>query len=108
MIFSTQFKIFNIILIGVFTAPISGVYMLMVYTYQVPDQKGPMFIKSNDIDLCRMWVNPEVDATGACSAVAQLVIGDSMRGTGSSVDPTTLNEFYSGFVSHIISDNLTA
>ena len=84
--------------------------MLMVYANPFSDENGAgtLFIKNNDIELCQMWVNPAADDTGSCSAIAQLAVGDSVRVTGSSANPATLHSFCSGFIGHIISDNLTA
>ena len=85
-----------------FEPPIDGTYALTVYILGVANYNGPAIIKNNDNELCRTYT------TGTCSVVAQLAIGDSVRVTGDSIDPTAIEATYSGFLGHIISDNLTA
>ena len=91
-----------------FEPPIDGVYLLTVYAIATPDQDGPVIIKNNDVELCRTWVAATSIETGTCSAVAQLAVGDSVRVTGDSSFAATIEAVYSGFVGHIISDNLSS
>ena len=84
-----------------------GVYFLTAYAQSYGGDAGNMFIKNNDAVLCQAYVYPTSGIAESCSAIVQLDIGDSVRVTGASSDPTTLTALYSGFVGHIISDNLT-
>ena len=99
--------IFHVFL-GVFNPPVDGTYLLTVYAITVGTDGGPMYIKKNDAVLCSAWVVEANAYTATCSAVTQLAVGDSVRVTGSSSNPATIQAPYCGFVGHIISDNLTA
>ena len=67
-----------------------------------------MFIKNNDVELCQTWVSiGSGGEIGKCTVIVELVMGDSVRVTGDSSDPAIIEATRSGFVGHIISDNLT-
>ena len=83
-------------------------YVLTVYGVPLHTQSGPIFIKNNDQVLCQGFITTGTGyEAGTCTAVAQLAIGDSVRVTGDSADPATIQDAFSGFTGHIISDNLT-
>ena len=88
-----------------FTAPVSGVYLLSVYAQTVGAQLGGMFIKKNDEILCHAEVG---DAAGynnaSCMAIAELTPGDSVRVTGESGRSVTIQGGPSGFAGHLIQE----
>ena len=87
---------------GVFEPPVSGLYLLTVYAVTTTVASGPIYIKNNDEVLCEGWVaNADLD-TATCSAIAELAVGDSVRVTGDSSDPSTIEDGSSGFTGHII------
>ena len=89
--------------LGVFEPPFDGVYLLTAYAVSY-NLDGPMYIKNNDVVLCSTWITHAGTETTTCSAVAQLAIGDSVRVTGESDNPATIDGKYAcGFVGHIIS-----
>ena len=92
---------------GVFEPPIDGVYLLTAYVITAGSDGGDLYIKNNDAVLCSAWVPGANFYTATCSAVAQLAVGDSVRVTGNSANPTSISAPHSGFAGHIISDNLT-
>ena len=68
-----------------------------------------MYIKNNDVVLCQAYIPQGGEGEmGTCTAIAQLVTGDSVRVTGDSGNPAQIQGSWSGFTGHIISDNLTA
>ena len=66
-----------------------------------------MYIKSNADILCAAWATDTGAETSSCTAVAQLVVGDTVRVTGDSDNHATIRTPQSLFVGHIISDNLS-
>ena len=82
-----------------------GVYVLMVYACTTSTANGPMYLRNNDNILCQTWLpeDANVHATGTCTAVAELIVGDSVRVTGSSDDPAAIHGGQSGFAGFIIS-----
>ena len=64
-----------------------------------------MHLRNNDDILCETWITAasDVATTGTCTAVAELVVGDSVRVTGSSDDPANIAGRDSGFAGFIIS-----
>ena len=93
---------------GVFIPPVDGVYLLTTQAITEGTLGGHMFIKKNDEILCQTYVYPADAYASSCSAVAQLAAGDSVRVTGNSDQPASIDAAYSGFAGHIISDKLTA
>ena len=68
-----------------------------------------MYVKNNDFVLCTMRITENKGQTGAsCSVIVQLEIGDSVRVTGDGADAARIQGVNSGFVGHIISDEITA
>ena len=86
---------------GVFSPPISGTYLLTVYTRN-NGKNGYIQIKSDDALLCRALVGD--DGYGAklisCTAVASLNTSNSVRVTGQTSDPADIEE--AGFAGHLI------
>ena len=82
-----------------------GVYVLTVYARTTSTANGPMYLRNNDNILCQTWLpeDANVHATGTCTAVAELIVGDSVRVTGSSDDPAAIHGGQSGFAGFIIS-----
>ena len=62
-----------------------------------------MYIRNNDDVLCRTWISSGAGITGTCTAVAELLVGDSVRVTGDSDDPAVIYSQQSGFAGFIIS-----
>ena len=89
---------------GVFEPPVNGVYVLTVYALTESIENGPMFLRNNDDVLCQTWLPQDQDVlgTGTCTAVVELVVGDSVRVTGSSDIPAIISGGYSGFAGFII------
>ena len=104
-----EFKTKSNPFLGVFNPPIDGVYLLTVYAVPTQEQNGEMYIKNNDVILCTGYITAGTGyEAGTCSAIAELVVGDSVRVTGNSGGPAVMNAPYCGFTGHIISDNLSA
>ena len=86
----------------------TGVYLLTVYGVPRHTDDGPIYIKNNNAVLCRGFISKESGyEAGTCTAVAQLAVGDSVRVTGESSWRGYVQQLYTGFAGHIISDNLT-
>ena len=96
------------IIAGVFQPPEAGVYLLTAYAVSYGSASGYMYIKNNDAVLCQVYVYESNAYSATCSTIAQLAVGDSGRITGSSSYSASIQSGWSGFVGHIISDNLTA
>ena len=82
-----------------------GVYALTMYGGSTAEDGGPMYLRNNDNVLCRTWITGGggLFTTGMCTAVAELVVGDSVRVTGGSGDPAIIAGEASGFAGFIIS-----
>ena len=88
---------------GTFEPPVAGVYLLTVYATTAAISNGPIFIKSNDAVLCQGYVtSTSGQETAACTAVAELAVGDSVRVTGDSDAPAVIYADTAGFAGHII------
>ena len=90
---------------GVFEPPLDGVYVLTVYARSTSATNGPIYLRNNDDILCETWITEDqsVKATGTCTAVAELIVGDSVRVTGDSDNPAAIHGGQSGFAGFIIS-----
>ena len=95
-------------ILGVFHAPVSGLYLLSVYATTGNDA-GYLFIKKNDEDICRTWItagqSPADDVghdKGTCTGITELTPGDSVRVTGNTDDPARIQGSDSGFIGHLI------
>ena len=95
-------------ILGVFHAPVSGLYLLSVYATTGNDA-GYLFIKKNDKDICRTWItagqSPADDVghdKGTCTGITELTPGDSVRVTGNTDDPARIQGSDSGFIGHLI------
>ena len=90
---------------GVFEPPVDGVYVLTIYGRTSSVTNGPMYLRNNDDILCSTWITEDYDlfTTGTCTAVVELVVGDSVRVTGSSENPAVIAGGDSGFTGFIIS-----
>ena len=90
---------------GVFEPPVDGVYVLTIYGRSTHTANGPMYLRNNDDILCTTWITEgsNLGTTGTCTAVVELVVGDSVRVTGSSDDPGIIAGDQSGFAGFIIS-----
>ena len=86
----------------------NGVYVLTIYASSTSTANGPMFLRNNDDILCQTWITEtsNLQPTGTCTAVVELVVGDSVRVTGNSDDPAVINGGTSGFAGFIISWNI--
>ena len=93
--------------LGIFEPPVDGVYIITAYAVTWGYDDGPMYIKNNGDVLCQAHVYPSEGIAFSCSAIVQLVIGDSVRVTGDNANPGAIQAIWSGFVGHIINDNLT-
>ena len=91
-----------------FDPPVDGVYLLTTYALSIGADGGDMYIKNNEDILCTAYIYPAPSYIATCSTIVQLAAGDSVRVTGSSSDPASINAPYCGFAGHIISDNLTS
>ena len=96
-----------ILVLGVFRAPASGVYLLTLYGLTVGPMLGPMNIKRNDEILCIAEIGDQATWNAAsCTAIAELTPGDSVRVTGDSDRPITISAGSSGFAGHLIQEYL--
>ena len=91
----------------VFRPPVDGVYQLTVYNLVATTDGGSIFIRQNDDVLCQGWLRNEASAhTATCTAVAELIEGDSVRVTGNGDNPADLRgDLQSGFTGFLIYDS---
>ena len=90
-------------IVGVFEPPLDGVYVLTVYAVTTGVNAGLVYIKNNDNILCQAHITQDNgQATGTCTAIVELTTDDSVRVTGGSSDPATIQVGKSGFVGHYI------
>ena len=91
--------------LGVFRPPLDGVYVLTVYGLLTGSDYGGIYIRQNDNILCKGYLR-EHDDTATCTAVAELIVGDSVRVTGESGNPSALRgDSWSGFTGFLIYDS---
>ena len=91
---------------GVFRPPVDGVYQLTFYGLVATNDGGHVYIKQNDNILCRGYLRPEQYDTATCTAIAELIEGDSVRVTGDTNVPADLNgASQSGFTGVLIYDS---
>ena len=83
---------------GVFRHPVDGVYQLTFY--------GLVATGDNNV-LCQGWLRSGVDVdTATCTAIVELIEGDSVRVTGNSGYPADLRGgLQSGFAGFLIYDS---
>ncbi len=66
---------------------------------------GQLLIKRNDEVLCTAYVRMDGGSgayTSTCTAIVELLMTDSVRVTGNSDDPASIQATYSGFAGHLI------
>ena len=89
----------------VFTASVSGVYLLTVCSRTYGPMHGTMFIKKNDQILCHAGIgDPATWNTASCTGITELSPGESVRVTGSSDSPIIIHGGRSGFAGHLIQE----
>ena len=92
-------------MLGVFSAPSPGVYLLTVYGQTEVAMLGSMRVKKNDQILCHAEVGDQATWNSAsCTAIVELTPEDFVRVTGSSDEPLTINAHNSGFAGHLIQE----
>ena len=92
-------------ILGVFNAPVPGLYLLTVYGQTVGPQFGSIHLMKNDQALCYASIGDDTTwNTASCTAIAELIPGDSVRVTGSSDRPITIAWLHSGFAGHLIQE----
>ena len=87
--------------------PVDGVYQLTFYGIVSGSDGGNVYIKRNDDQLCKGWLDVSNNGdTATCTAIAELTTGDSVRVTGDSADPSALRgDSFSGFTGFLIYDS---
>ena len=92
---------------GVFRPLVDGVYQLTFYGLVATGDGGSVYIKQNDDILCQGWLRNQVSVdTATCTAIAELIEGDSVRVTGNSDNPADLRgALQSGFTGFLIYDS---
>ena len=90
---------------GIFEPPLDGVYLFTIYAITGQVSNGPMYIKKDDDVLCQTYITESDFSGGACTAIAELTVGDSVRVTGDTSDPGVIRSGDSGFAGHIIVEN---
>ena len=90
-----------------FRPPVDGVYQLTFYGLMAGTDSGSIYIKQNDDVLCQGWFQGDRESsTATCTAVAELTVGDSVRVTGTSANPTSLRGgLQSGFTGFLVYDS---
>ena len=84
-----------------------GVYQLTFNGLVATGDGGSVYIKQNDDNLCQGWFRNEVSVdTATCTAIAELIEGDSVRVTGHNDNPAGLRGgLQSGFAGFLIYDS---
>ena len=82
-------------------------YQLTFYGFVSGTEGGSVFIKRNDDQLCKAWLEYDDDVdTATCTAIAELTMDDSVRVTGNNNNPSVLRgASFSGFNGFLIYDS---